>query len=329
MARSAPVTNAERNCNRSTGIPHEVREPLRIASEIGDTVKALLQLRSLPVHRARREFPCTGMETPAACCIVGHRVNGPAKFPLFDPVFPLFEHDKPDHGLTARTADRAVLVRLRRFLAGIQALSQREEHGRQRHPGGLGGIWGSQVDLAEFAAPPIGDSVRQVGLVELVGIMNANRSTSNLRRSGSRRLQRCRNGLRAHRQLPCIIRRTCSKWGSTGSAAFHVSSRTPPDCIWPIPNGRSSHRTNRMPGRCTTPTGMSERTWKGGQGPPPRAGPTASCWTMSPSCIIPDTATTGCNRSSSPSPKKRPMSSDGLVITGTTPPGQERSANVG
>ena len=44
-------------------------------------------------------------------------VNGPAKFPLFDPVFPLFEHDRPDHGLTARTADRAVLVRLRRFLA--------------------------------------------------------------------------------------------------------------------------------------------------------------------------------------------------------------------
>ena len=44
-------------------------------------------------------------------------VNGPAKLPLSDPVFPLFEHDRPDHGLTARTADRAVLVRLRRFLA--------------------------------------------------------------------------------------------------------------------------------------------------------------------------------------------------------------------
>ena len=37
-------------------------------------------------------------------------VNGPAKLPLF-------EHDRPCHGLTARTADRAVLVRLRRFLA--------------------------------------------------------------------------------------------------------------------------------------------------------------------------------------------------------------------
>ena len=49
-------------------------------------------------------------------------VNGPAKFPLFDPVFPLFEHDRPDHDLTARTADRAVLVRLRRFLAGIHAI---------------------------------------------------------------------------------------------------------------------------------------------------------------------------------------------------------------
>ena len=58
-------------------------------------------------------------------------VNGPAKlplfdpvFPLFDPVFPLFEHDRPDHGLTARTADRAVLVRLRRFLAGIHVPSE-------------------------------------------------------------------------------------------------------------------------------------------------------------------------------------------------------------
>ena len=40
-----------------------------------------------------------------------------AKLPPFDPIFPLFEHDMPCHGLTARTADRAVLVRLRRFLA--------------------------------------------------------------------------------------------------------------------------------------------------------------------------------------------------------------------
>ena len=36
-------------------------------------------------------------------------VNGPAKLPLFDPIFPLSKHDRPDHGLTARTADRAVL----------------------------------------------------------------------------------------------------------------------------------------------------------------------------------------------------------------------------
>ena len=47
---------------------------------------------------------------------------GPAKLPLFDPFFPLFKHDRPDHGLTARNADRAVLVRLRRFLAGIRAI---------------------------------------------------------------------------------------------------------------------------------------------------------------------------------------------------------------
>ena len=44
-------------------------------------------------------------------------VNGPAKLPLF-------EHDRTDHGLTARTADRAVLVRLRRFLAAIHVPSE-------------------------------------------------------------------------------------------------------------------------------------------------------------------------------------------------------------
>ena len=49
-------------------------------------------------------------------------VNRPAKLPLFDPIFPLFEHDRPDHNLTARKADRAVLVILRRFLAGIHAI---------------------------------------------------------------------------------------------------------------------------------------------------------------------------------------------------------------
>ena len=46
----------------------------------------------------------------------------PAKCPLFDPVCPLFEHDRLHHGLTARMADRAVLVELRRFLAGIHAI---------------------------------------------------------------------------------------------------------------------------------------------------------------------------------------------------------------
>ena len=47
------------------------------------------------------------------------------ELPLFDPILPLFEHDRPDHALTARTADRAVLVRLGRFLAGIHVPSAR------------------------------------------------------------------------------------------------------------------------------------------------------------------------------------------------------------
>ena len=55
---------------------------------------------------------------------ISDSVNGPAKLPLFNPIFPLFEHDRPHHGLTARTADRAVLVRLRRFLAAIHVPSE-------------------------------------------------------------------------------------------------------------------------------------------------------------------------------------------------------------
>ena len=42
-------------------------------------------------------------------------------FPPFDGVFSPFKHGSIRHGRTARTADRAVLVELRRFLAGVHA----------------------------------------------------------------------------------------------------------------------------------------------------------------------------------------------------------------
>ena len=42
-------------------------------------------------------------------------------FPPFDGVFSPFKHGSIRHGSTARTADRAVLVELRRFLAGVHA----------------------------------------------------------------------------------------------------------------------------------------------------------------------------------------------------------------
>ena len=65
-----------------------------------------------------------------------------AKCPPFGPVFPPIEHDRPKHGLTARTADRAVLYDFRRFLAGIHAILEtpvqhaviRGRHGRGRQP---------------------------------------------------------------------------------------------------------------------------------------------------------------------------------------------------
>ena len=49
-------------------------------------------------------------------------LNGPDKVPPINPVLPPFEPDRPNHGLKARTADRAVLIELRRFLAGIRVL---------------------------------------------------------------------------------------------------------------------------------------------------------------------------------------------------------------
>ena len=55
-------------------------------------------------------YPCEGQRQRSAKC------------PPFNPVFPLFEHGRPDHYLTARTADRAVLIEFRRFLAGIHAI---------------------------------------------------------------------------------------------------------------------------------------------------------------------------------------------------------------
>ena len=64
--------------------------------------------------------------TAPSCHRTGTPVKGSATVPPnvrhFAPIFPPFEHDRPGHGLTARTADRAVLVRLRRFIAGIHAI---------------------------------------------------------------------------------------------------------------------------------------------------------------------------------------------------------------
>ena len=42
--------------------------------------------------------------------------------PIWGRPHTLFKHDRPDHGLTARTADRAVLYDFRRLLAGIRAI---------------------------------------------------------------------------------------------------------------------------------------------------------------------------------------------------------------
>ena len=44
------------------------------------------------------------------------------QMPAIGTGFPPIEHDRPKHGFAARTADRAILVELRRLLAGIHAI---------------------------------------------------------------------------------------------------------------------------------------------------------------------------------------------------------------
>ena len=87
---------------------------------------AVIPLWPASVRRQRRRCRRLRSGTATAALDDGDvRCRQPsAKLPLFDPVVPLFEHDRPDHDLTARTADRAVLVRLRRFLAAIHVPSE-------------------------------------------------------------------------------------------------------------------------------------------------------------------------------------------------------------
>ena len=85
---------------------------LRTASTVSEAIaeERLVPDSLAPVEGTAPSYRRTG--TP-----VKGSVNGPAKCPPFDPVFPPIEPDRPDHGLTARTADRAVLIDFRRFLA--------------------------------------------------------------------------------------------------------------------------------------------------------------------------------------------------------------------
>ena len=58
-----------------------------------------------PVEGTAPSFRCTRTHVKSS-------VNGRLNARHFDPICPPFEHDRPDHGLTARTADRAVPVEL-------------------------------------------------------------------------------------------------------------------------------------------------------------------------------------------------------------------------
>ncbi|MYH48798.1 MAG: DDE-type integrase/transposase/recombinase, partial [Gammaproteobacteria bacterium] len=100
----------------------------RMSAElVGDALKMAISTRGSPasrwtspsVKRARSHGEPEIRRWRRPTSWAGIAVNSPAKCWLFDPVFWLFEHNRFDHGLTARTADRAVHVELRRLLAGI------------------------------------------------------------------------------------------------------------------------------------------------------------------------------------------------------------------
>ena len=91
-----------------------------MSGHLGSSVKLLQKPRPQRAERLAASRSTVSLEysAPGSCHAKGS-VNGPAKLPPFEPAFPLFEHDRPDHGLTARTADRAVLVNLDDFLPRI------------------------------------------------------------------------------------------------------------------------------------------------------------------------------------------------------------------
>ena len=70
-------------------------------------------------YRAASTVAGAGSFMPSNRAHAKSSVNGPAKFPLFDPVFPLFEPDKPCHGLTAERQIVQSWLDLDDFLPGF------------------------------------------------------------------------------------------------------------------------------------------------------------------------------------------------------------------
>jgi len=93
--------------------------PTALTERAADLRAASMKTPSYPT--ASRRWRARLLHAVALAPCEGQR-QLPAKCPPFEPIFPPFDHDRPDDDLTARTADRAVLYKLRRFLAGIHAI---------------------------------------------------------------------------------------------------------------------------------------------------------------------------------------------------------------
>ena len=96
--------------------------------------------------------PVEGTAPP--CRRTGTPLKGSINGPPFDPICPLFEHDRPDHDLTARTADRAVLIEVGRFLTVIFASGTPPRGHAERCTGHAG-------DIAPRSSPCAGSNCHE------------------------------------------------------------------------------------------------------------------------------------------------------------------------
>ena len=140
------------------------REPMGNSSIHGaDTARIGLfrvpagRLRRPEIRAAGGRQGCHTLQDPNPAC------------PLFDAICPLFRYGRSRYGAAARTADRAVLIECRRFLAGIHAIWEtpdKREVGSSNLPGPTKVLTGSKPCPSPDLDRPHGRPSRPGGSTE-------------------------------------------------------------------------------------------------------------------------------------------------------------------